>query len=211
MQGLRRNLLPILIGVAAVLVSISSVMSIVGHFRGGPGFAFGFGGRGGMMQRGQFGDGGFGMPGWQMYPGQMMPGGQGGYPGQMMPGGQGGYPGMMPGGRQQQPSQQRPLLGVSGSQEQGGVRVQQVQPGSAAERAGVKVGDVIIRADGKDTASIDALRSALAGVDASKQQYDLVVKRDGNDQTLKVDAPRQARTQPRQPSLAPIEPIRPGA
>ncbi|MFA7296565.1 MAG: PDZ domain-containing protein [Dehalococcoidia bacterium] len=195
MQGLRRNLLPILVGVAAVLVSLASVTVIIDHFRGGPGFAFGFGGRGGMMQRGQFGHGGFGMPGGQMYPGQMMPGGRDGYRG-MMPGGQGGYPGMMPGGRQQQPSQQRPLLGVSGSEEQGGVRVQQVQPGSAAERAGVKIGDVIIRADGKDTPSIDALRSAVAAVDTNKQQYDLVVKRDGNEQTLKVDAPRQARQQP---------------
>lgn len=179
MQGLRRNLLPILVGVAAVLVSLASVTVIVDHFRGGPGFALGFGGRGGMMQRGQFGHG------------QGMP----------------GYPGMMPGARQQQ----RPLLGVSGSEDQGGVRVQQVQPGSAAERAGVKTGDLILRADGKDTPSVDALRSAVGGVDASKQQYDLVVKRDGNDQTLKVDAPRQARTQPRQPSVAPIEPIRPGA
>ena len=106
---------------------------------------------------------------------------------------------------------QRPLLGVSGSEDAGGVRVQQVQPGSAAERAGVKAGDVIVRADGRDTPTVDALRSAVGGVDATKQQYDLVVKRDGNDQTLKVDAPRQARTQPRQPSGAPQQPARPGA
>lgn len=208
MQGLRRNLLPILVGVAAVLVSIASVTVVVDHFRDGRRFAHRFegrfegrfDGRGGMMRPGQFGpdrgQGGWGMPGGR----QGMPG----YPG-MMPGGQGG-PGMMPGTRQQQ----RPLLGVSGSEDQGGIRVQQVQPGSAAERAGVKIGDLIVRADGKDTASIDALRSAVGGVDASKQQYDLVVKRDGSDQTLKVDAPRQARTQPRQPSVAPIEPIRPG-
>ena len=32
-----------------------------------------------------------------------------------------------------------------------------------------------------------------------------------DDQTLKVDAPRQARTQPRQPSGAPQQPARPGA
>lgn len=207
MQGLRRNLLPILVGVAAVLVSIASVTVIVDHFRGGPTFARGFD-RGGMMRPGQFGRDGFGMPGGQMVPGQMMPGGRGGYPGQMMPGGQGGYPGTMPGARQQQ---QRPLLGVTGSEDQGGVRVQQVQPDSPAERAGVKSGDLIVRADGKDTSSVDALRSAVGSVDASRQQYDLVVKRDGNDQTLRVDAPRQARSAPRQPSSAPQEAVRPGA
>lgn len=194
MQGLRRNLLPILVGVAAVLVSIASVTVIVDHFRGGPTFARGFD-RGGMMRPGQFGRDGFGMPGGQMVPGQMMPGEQG------------GYPGTMPGARQQQ----RPLLGVTGSEDQGGVRVQQVQPGSAAERAGVKSGDLIVRADGKDTSSVEALRSAVGSVEASRQQYELVVKRDGNDQTLKVDAPRQARTAPRQPSSAPGEAVRPGA
>lgn len=199
MQGLRRNLLPILVGVAAVLVSIASVTVIVDHFRGGPAFARGFE-RGGMMRPGQFGRDGFGMPGGRMTPGQMAPG-------RMMPGGQGGYPGMMPGARQQQ----RPLLGVNGSEEQGGVRVQQVQPGSPADRAGVKSGDLIVCADGKDTSSVDALRSAVGSVDASRQQYELVVKRDGNDQTLKVDAPRQARLAPRQPSSAPQEAVRPGA
>ena len=66
--------------------------------------------------------------------------------------------------------QQRPLLGVSGSEDAGGVRVQQVQPGSAAERAGVKAGDVIVRADGRDTPTVDALRSAVGGVDATKQR-----------------------------------------
>lgn len=204
MQGLRRNLLPILVGMAAVLVSLASVTVIVDHFRSGPGFAHRFDGRfegrGGMMPRGQFGHG-QGMPG---YPG-MMPGDRMN-PGQVMPGWKGGQ-GAAPGARQQQ----RPLLGVSGSEDQGGVRVQQVQSGSAAARAGVQTGDLILRADGKDTPNVDALRSAVGAVDASKQQYDLVVKRDGNDQTLKVDAPRQASTQPRQPSVAPIEPIRPGA
>jgi membrane-associated protease RseP (regulator of RpoE activity) len=201
MQGLRRNLLPILVGLAAVLVSLASVTVIVDHFRARQAYAFGAFGRGGMMRPGQFGPGALG-PG-QFGPRQGMPG----YPGMMRPGG--GFQNRQPGGPGAQ--QQRPLLGVSGSEDQGGIRVQQVQPGSPADRAGVETGDVIVRADGKDTPNVNALRSAVGAVDASKQQYDLVVKRGGNDQTLKVDAPRQARQQPRQPSGTPQEAPRPGA
>ena len=54
-----------------------------------------------------------------------------------------------------------------------GVRVLQIEPGSAAERAGLHEGDVIIGLDGVDIDSIDRLHQTL---DASRIQRDCALK-----------------------------------
>jgi S1-C subfamily serine protease len=54
-----------------------------------------------------------------------------------------------------------------------GVRVLSVEPGSPADRAGLRVGDVIVGLDGLAIASVDQLHQAL---DASRIQRDGVIK-----------------------------------
>lgn len=48
-----------------------------------------------------------------------------------------------------------------------------MEAGSAAERSGLRVGDIVIGVDGTDIASVDALHQAL---DASRIGRDLVLK-----------------------------------
>lgn len=77
---------------------------------------------------------------------------------------------------------------------EGGAAVRAVAPNSPAAAAGVRDGDLIVRAAGKDVRDIEALRGALA-VPKPGERYELVVKRDGTDQTLTV----QAATVPQPP------------
>ncbi len=51
----------------------------------------------------------------------------------------------------------RPLVGISASETQYGLLVQTVSEGSGAEKAGIKVGDLILKADGKAVKSVDSL------------------------------------------------------
>ena len=66
-----------------------------------------------------------------------------------------------------------------------GVRVQQVMPGSAAEEAGIKAGDVIIALDGEAVANLRSY-SALLKSRAPGDEIRLSVLRDG--QTVEVPA-----------------------
>lgn len=54
-----------------------------------------------------------------------------------------------------------------------GVRVGSIEPGSAADRAGLRVGDILLGIDGRDVASVDALHQAL---DAGRIGRDCTVK-----------------------------------
>ena len=51
----------------------------------------------------------------------------------------------------------RPILGVGGKTEEGHCLITQVYPGLPGEKAGVKVGDVIVEVNGKEIASFDDL------------------------------------------------------
>jgi len=64
-----------------------------------------------------------------------------------------------------------------------GALVSQVNKDSAAEKAGVKVGDVIVRYNGKEVEDVRALRNAVAGT-APGTKVNLVVLRDGKERTL---------------------------
>jgi serine protease Do len=63
--------------------------------------------------------------------------------------------------------------------------VEQVVPGSAADKAGLKVGDVIVKADGKDIKTSDDLRRALQAKKPGDTMA-LQVVRNGASQTIQV-------------------------
>jgi serine protease Do len=81
-----------------------------------------------------------------------------------------------------------------------GVLVREVIVGSAAEKAGLKAGDVIVAVDGKEVASVGKLRRALAGekVGAEKRKASLTIVRNKQEQTLSVelDAPDVVKPRP---------------
>ena len=198
---LRPRFVPYLVGLAAILVSIAALLTIAHEVRDWRGDhrgrddqrhgdrwqrpddrrgsnRDGRDGRQGPGARGGEGSDYFGQPG--------MPGGPPQGPPQGPPKGPPqGAPGLPPGA---------PYLGVNVEPAEGGAAVRAVAPNSPAAAAGVRDGDLIVRAAGKDVRDIEALRGALA-VPKPGERYELVVKRDGTDQTLTV----QAATVPQPP------------
>jgi putative serine protease PepD len=82
-------------------------------------------------------------------------------------------------------SVQHAFLGVSPQSVTGGVKVASVQSGSAAAKAGLKVGDVIVSLDGQATSDASTLRAAI---DAKKpgDHITLTVKRNGQTKTVQA-------------------------
>lgn len=76
------------------------------------------------------------------------------------------------------------LLGVSVEEMDDGLRVNRVLRGSAADDAGIEVGDEILEVDGERVRSALELREAVAAV--SDDEYELRLRRDGDEQTLTV-------------------------
>lgn len=66
-----------------------------------------------------------------------------------------------------------------------GLLVQQVQPNTPAEKAGMKNGDVIMSLDGKKVADADQFRLQVAGIEPGKT-IDLGILRNGKKMDLKV-------------------------
>jgi serine protease Do len=103
--------------------------------------------------------------------------------------------------------ERRPRLGISGDEltpqlaeyfgvKQGkGVLVREVMAASAADKAGLKAGDVIVAVDDKPVATIGELRHALADTEEG-QETSLTIVRDRREQTLKVTL---EKPQPRSP------------
>jgi len=98
----------------------------------------------------------------------------------------------------------RPSLGISGDElttqlaayfgvKQGkGVLVREVVVGSAAEKAGLKAGDVIVAVDGKSVATVTELRQALEkNPSEEERKVNLTVVRDRHEQTVPVELERQ--------------------
>jgi membrane-associated protease RseP (regulator of RpoE activity) len=98
----------------------------------------------------------------------------------------------------------RPSLGISGDElttqlagyfgvKQGkGVLVREVVVGSAAEKAGLKAGDVIVAVDGKSVATVTELRQALEkNPSKEERKVNLTVVRDRHEQTVPVELERQ--------------------
>ena len=97
----------------------------------------------------------------------------------------------------------RPSLGISGDElttqlasyfgvKQGkGVLVREVVVGSAAEKAGLKAGDVIVAVDGKSVATVTELREALEIKPSNEERkVNLTIVRDRHEQTVPVELER---------------------
>jgi S1-C subfamily serine protease len=86
----------------------------------------------------------------------------------------------------------RAALGIRGSTligddgQPAGVAVAKVDKGSAAEKAGIRPGDVIISINGKDTATMPALAEALSALKPGQQAKVKVVKEGGSSKTITV-------------------------
>jgi len=77
------------------------------------------------------------------------------------------------------------LGGSTGGLESPGVPIVEVYPGSAADRAGLRVGDVLTTLDGCWTTSIVDVFRAAADVKPGRAA-DVVIHRDGKDQVLTI-------------------------
>ncbi len=78
------------------------------------------------------------------------------------------------------------LAKAFGIKQQQGALVAQVQPGSPAEEAGVKAGDVIIKVDGKTIPKGADLRNAV-GLKRIGDDVELTLLRDGEEKTIDVE------------------------
>jgi serine protease Do len=66
-----------------------------------------------------------------------------------------------------------------------GVKVAGVTPGSPAEKAGVKEGDVLLKVDGTDVTNLQGFSGLLRGLTPG-QTVKVVLSRGGQEQTLDV-------------------------
>ncbi len=80
-----------------------------------------------------------------------------------------------------------------------GVLVREVTVGSAAEKGGLKAGDVIVAVDGKEVASVGQLRRALAPEkgEPESRKVTLTLVRDKHEQTLTVELEAPDHIHPR--------------
>lgn len=89
----------------------------------------------------------------------------------------------------------RPRLGIKAqdTEDGKGVKVLEVGDESAAEKAGIKEGDIITRFDGKEVENATALSAmARAGKDKSSIHINLI--RDGKPMEIEVKTPRKLKT-----------------
>lgn len=87
--------------------------------------------------------------------------------------------------------QEHPKLGITveDRDDQTGVTVKQVKPGSPAETSGFKAGDVLIRIGGKEVNSVEDVVDALRGQEIDKS-FDAAVDRNGKEKKLTVKIPK---------------------
>jgi S1-C subfamily serine protease len=82
---------------------------------------------------------------------------------------------------------ERPWLGVATSPAlAGGARVERVEPDSPAARAGLRVGDVVVSAGGREVREPEDLTSALDGRSPG-EELELQVQRGGGTEQLRVE------------------------
>lgn len=79
----------------------------------------------------------------------------------------------------------RTYLGVNVAEEEGAVVVQSVLPGGPAAEAGVQAGDTVRAVNGTAVATVDELRSALAAIEEG-DTYTVDITRAGAEQRVSV-------------------------
>ncbi len=94
------------------------------------------------------------------------------------------------------------LAKAFGYDKQNGAFVSQVMPGSAADQAGIKAGDIIVTLDGKPVHSFGELRAKIATMGAGKV-VSLGIIRDGKSQDVKVTLKQAEQTQAQASALHP--------
>ena len=89
----------------------------------------------------------------------------------------------------------RPRIGlqIQDVEEGKGVRVQGVDDESPASKAGIKDGDIITKANGKDVAGVDQLRNAIKELKEG-DTVKLTYKRDGKNQTADIKIPKRLKS-----------------
>lgn len=93
------------------------------------------------------------------------------------------------GGRFDELTAGRPMIGVSGRTEEGRCLITQVYPGMPAGEAGVEAGDVITAVDGRPIAAFDQL-SNIVSFKVPGQKIRLTIDRDGESFDLEVPLAR---------------------
>lgn len=79
-------------------------------------------------------------------------------------------------------------FGVTGGK---GVLISEVTKGGAADKAGLKAGDVIVQVDGKPVSGVDELRAALnENFTGDTRKVSLTIVRDRHEQTVNADLTR---------------------
>jgi serine protease Do len=91
-----------------------------------------------------------------------------------------------------------------------GVLVREVVAGSAAEKAGLKAGDVIVRVDEETITSVSGLRRALAGGGEESREVTLTIVRERREQTVKVQLEEKRPFGPRRSARVVVGPGGPG-
>jgi predicted metalloprotease with PDZ domain len=69
-----------------------------------------------------------------------------------------------------------------------GMLVDGIEPGSLAEKSGLKKNDVLVKVDGKDASGMESIRATIQEA-LKKKDFDLEIFREGKRQTVKVQPP----------------------
>jgi len=99
------------------------------------------------------------------------------------------------------------LAGYFGVNEGAGVLVSEVTKGGAADKAGLKAGDVIVQVDGKPVSRVEELRDALNdNFTGDTRKVSLTIVRDHHEQTVSAELTRSHIIQRRTSNLAAPKP-----
>ena len=89
----------------------------------------------------------------------------------------------------------KPSLGlkIEDTKEGNGIKVLEVQPGSPADKAGIKVDDIITKINGEKTDNVDEARSRLLQSD-NKNEYKIGAKRNNKEMNFEVHIPKNLKS-----------------